>query len=102
MYFSLVHELDCYYNKSQLVGAYFNKDIHNTGRAIGINFKRRLTFSELRNMPNSDSLDLTVSADNFKNDDLFAQFEKVVAVNKNKNKKTKKNKNKKTKKKNEH
>ena len=65
----------------QLVGPYFNKDIHKTGRAKGINFKRRLTFSELSKMPNFDSLYLTVSADNFNNDHLFAQFEKVVAVN---------------------
>ena len=64
----------------QLVGRYFNRH-RKSGKAIGINFIKRFTFRELRSMPNFSNMNLTLHPDNFENDELFAQFEKVVPVN---------------------
>ena len=66
----------------QLVGSYFtHNDYRESGKAIGINFQKTVTFRELIHDNMNNGLDLTLSLDSFKNDDLFAQFEKVVPVN---------------------
>ena len=65
----------------QLVGRYLNKDFHNSGKAIGINFKKTLTFSEIRIMPNFSKINFIHGPGYYNDDDLFAQFEKVNPVN---------------------
>jgi hypothetical protein len=60
----------------QLVGRYLNQH-RKSGKAIGINFQKTVSFREIKGL----GLDLTLSPDNFDDDDLFAQFKEVVAVN---------------------
>ena len=61
----------------QLVGRYLNQR-RKSGKAIGINFQKTVSFREIMDIP---GLDFTLSPGIFYDDDLFAQFEKVVAVN---------------------
>ena len=65
----------------QMVGRYLNEH-RKSGKAIAINFIKTLTFRQIRDMPNFQNIDLGgIHPDNFDDDDLFVQFEKVIPVN---------------------